>query len=51
LLHDEVVHTPVERIGWPDEFVEHGKPDILRKKHGMTSETAVDKILPHLEAK
>jgi 1-deoxy-D-xylulose-5-phosphate synthase len=51
LLHDEVVHTPVERIGWPDEFVEHGKPDILRKKHGMTSEAAIDKILPHLEAK
>jgi 1-deoxy-D-xylulose-5-phosphate synthase len=51
LLHDEVIHTPVERIGWPDEFVEHGKPDILRAKHGMTSEAAIDKILPHLEAK
>jgi len=51
LLHDEVIDTPVERIGWPDEFVEHGKPDILRAKHGLTSEAAIDKVLPHLEAK
>ncbi|MFT6381534.1 MAG: 1-deoxy-D-xylulose-5-phosphate synthase [Akkermansiaceae bacterium] len=45
------MHTPVERIGWPDEFVEHGKPEILRAKHGLTSANAVDKILPHLTAK
>ncbi len=50
LLHDEVIPTPVERIGWPDEFVEHGKPEILREKHGITSEAAIDKILPHLES-
>ena len=48
LLHDDVIDTPVERIGWPDEFVEHGKPEILRAKHGLTAENAVDKILPHL---
>lgn len=48
LLHDAVVHTPVERIGWPDEFIEHGKPEILREKHGITSANAIDKILPHL---
>jgi len=51
LLHDKVVDTPVERIGWPDEFIEHGKPEILRKKHGMTSEAAIGKILRHLETK
>lgn len=50
LLHDEVIDTPVERVGWPDEFVEHGKPNILREKHGLTSKNAVDKILPHLAA-
>ncbi|MFT6865073.1 MAG: 1-deoxy-D-xylulose-5-phosphate synthase, partial [Akkermansiaceae bacterium] len=33
---------------WPDEFIEHGKPEILRAKHGLTAENAVDKILPHL---
>lgn len=47
-LHDAGIHTPVERIGWPDEFVEHGKVDILRNKHGMSAETAVKKVLAHL---
>lgn len=47
-LHTAGIHTPVERIGWPDEFIEHGKPDILRKLHGLTAENAMDKILPHL---
>jgi 1-deoxy-D-xylulose-5-phosphate synthase len=32
-------------VGWPDEFIEHGTPAILRKKHGMTAEAAVEKIL------
>ena len=50
LLHDDVIDTPVERIGWPDEFVEHGRPEILRKKHGLTAANAVEKILPHLPA-
>lgn len=48
LLHDAGIDTPVERVGWPDEFVEHGKVDILRKKHGISSEAAVEKITPHL---
>jgi len=48
LLHDHDIDTKVERIGWPDEFVEHGKVDILRKLHGINSETALEKILPHL---
>jgi 1-deoxy-D-xylulose-5-phosphate synthase len=47
-LHTAGVHTPVERIGWPDEFVEHGKPDILRELHGLTPECAAEKILRHL---
>lgn len=48
LLHDNGINTPVERIGWPDEFVEHGKPDILRKDHGLTIENALSKIGKHL---
>ena len=48
LLHEEGIFTPVERIAWPDEFVEHGKPDVLRAQHGLTSETALEKILKHL---
>jgi 1-deoxy-D-xylulose-5-phosphate synthase len=36
------------RIGWPDEFVEHGTIPILRKKHGLTAENCVAKILKAL---
>jgi 1-deoxy-D-xylulose-5-phosphate synthase len=49
-LHDAGIHTPVERIGWPDEFIEHGKPEILRELHGLTPEKAVEKVLRHLGA-
>ena len=41
------IPTPVERIGWPDEFVEHGKPDILFQLHGLTAEAAVGKVMKH----
>lgn len=47
-LHDAGIHTPVVRIGWPDEFVEHGSVPVLRKKHGLTAENAVEKILKAL---
>jgi 1-deoxy-D-xylulose-5-phosphate synthase len=46
-LHEAGIHTPVERIGWPDEFIEHGKPETLRELHGLTPRHAVDKILRH----
>ncbi len=49
-LHDAGIHTPVERIGWPDVFVEHGRPEILREKHGLTAAAAVEKIRRHLGA-
>ncbi len=48
LLHDAGIKTPVERIAWPDAFVEHGKPEILRSLHHLTPEAAVAKILKHL---
>lgn len=48
-LHDAGISTHVERIGWPDEFIEHGKPDILQELHGLTPQAALDKILPHLK--
>jgi len=40
--------TPVVRIGWPDQFIEHGKPDELRKKYGLTAEAALAKVRQHL---
>lgn len=42
------IETPVERIGWPDEFVEHGKIDGLRELHGLTATAAVEKVTKHL---
>src|SRR5262245_39312895 len=50
-LNDAGIQTPVVRVGWPDQFVEHGAVDILRKKHGLTAEAAVEKILAKLKTK
>ena len=49
-LADARITTPVVRIGWPDEFIEHGAVPILREKHGVTAEAAVQKILAELSA-
>ena len=42
------LNTPVVRIGWPDQFIEHGKPDALRTKYGLTADAALAKLRPHL---
>lgn len=44
-LHEEGIMVKVERIGWPDQFIEHGKVPILRELHGITAQVAVEKIL------
>ena len=49
-LGDARISTPVVRIGWPDQFIEHGTIPVLRKKHGLTAEAAVEKILSALPA-
>jgi len=36
---------PVVRIGWPDRFIEHGKVDDLRAKHGLTVDEAEAQVL------
>jgi 1-deoxy-D-xylulose-5-phosphate synthase len=38
--------VPVVRIGWPDQFIEHGKVDDLRAKYGLTVEAAQAQVLP-----
>jgi 1-deoxy-D-xylulose-5-phosphate synthase len=48
-LHSQMINTPVVRIGWPDQFIEHGTIPILRKKHGLTSDALVEKVLPLLQ--
>ena len=47
-LYSQGIHTPVVRIGWPDQFIEHGTIPILRKKHGLTADALVEKVLPLL---
>ena len=39
---------PVVRIGWPDQFIEHGKVDDLRAKYGFTVDAAFAQVLPLL---
>jgi 1-deoxy-D-xylulose-5-phosphate synthase len=42
LLGDRGIATPVARIGWPDQFIEHASSvDYLRKKYGLTVERTV----------
>ncbi len=40
--------VPVVRIGWPDQFIEHGKVDDLRKKYGLSADAAMAQVLPLL---
>ncbi len=42
---------PVVRIGWPDQFVEHGKVDDLRTKHGLSVDAAMEQVTPLLAAR
>jgi 1-deoxy-D-xylulose-5-phosphate synthase len=43
--------VPVVRIGWPDEFIEHGKIDALRAKYGVTVENALEQVLPWIKSR
>jgi 1-deoxy-D-xylulose-5-phosphate synthase len=47
-LSEMQIDVPVVRIGWPDRFIEHGKPDQLRAKYGISVESALEKLAPHL---
>jgi 1-deoxy-D-xylulose-5-phosphate synthase len=39
---------PVVRIGWPDQFIEHGKVEELRARYGLTVEAAEAQVSPLL---
>jgi 1-deoxy-D-xylulose-5-phosphate synthase len=41
--------TPVVRIGWPDQFIEHGNLAALRAKYGISVEAALEKVRPLLK--
>jgi 1-deoxy-D-xylulose-5-phosphate synthase len=52
LFNQKGVTTPVVRIGWPDQFIEHATTqDELRKKYGITVEDALARIHEQLEKK
>ncbi len=40
------LQVPVIRVGWPDQFIEHGKVDQLRSRYGLSVEAVVDQVLP-----
>jgi 1-deoxy-D-xylulose-5-phosphate synthase len=45
LFSEKGVTTPVIRIGWPDQFIEHATTqDELRKKYGLSVENTVAKV-------
>jgi len=49
-LSDAGITTPLVRIGWPDQFIEHGSIPILRKKYGLTSQAVADRIMKAIKS-
>jgi 1-deoxy-D-xylulose-5-phosphate synthase len=47
-LSEAHITTPVVRLGWPDQFIEHGNVVKLREQYGLTAEALVAKVLPLL---
>jgi 1-deoxy-D-xylulose-5-phosphate synthase len=51
LFGERQIQTPIVRIGWPDQFIEHGTSvDELRRKHGLTLENIVAQVQTVLSA-
>jgi 1-deoxy-D-xylulose-5-phosphate synthase len=45
VFSEKQIATPVVRIGWPDQFIEHASTvDYLREKHGLTAANAVKQV-------
>ena len=47
-LNEAELDTPVIRVGWPDQFIEHGKVEDLRVRYGLTADTALARVRPQL---
>ena len=48
-LNETRIPVPVVRLGWPDQFIEHGNVPVLRQKHGLTAQALVERVLPLLK--
>ena len=45
LFSEKRITTPVVRIGWPDQFIEHASTvDYLREKYGLTVTAIIEKV-------
>ncbi len=45
LFSDKHITTPVVRLGWPDQFIEHASSvDYLREKYGLTAANLVAQV-------
>jgi 1-deoxy-D-xylulose-5-phosphate synthase len=45
LLNERGIATPVARIGWPDQFIEHATAvEHLRDKYGLTAANAAAQV-------
>src|SRR6188472_778237 len=45
-LQDADCPTAVERIGWPDKFIEHGtNPEVLRSAYGLSADDIHRRVL------
>jgi 1-deoxy-D-xylulose-5-phosphate synthase len=49
LLADHGLLAPVKRLAIPDQFVEHGSPEILREKYGLDAKGILKGALEILE--
>ncbi len=49
-LESAGIAAQVIRVGWPDQFIEHGKVEELRARYGVTAAAALGKLEPILKA-
>jgi 1-deoxy-D-xylulose-5-phosphate synthase len=49
-MNELEMQVPTVRVGWPDQFIEHGKMEDLRQKYGLTAAAALEKARPYLVA-
>lgn len=47
-LDDLKIAIPVIKIGWPDQFIEHGAINLLRDKYGVTAKVTAEKVIAAL---
>jgi 1-deoxy-D-xylulose-5-phosphate synthase len=43
------INTPLIKMGWPDQFIEHGAINLLREKYGLTAKATAQKVLSALQ--